>query len=228
MVLEADRLGCADEVVVIAAALSIQDPRERPTEQQAQADEAHSRFRDPSSDFLAYLNLWRYLREQQRELSGSQFRKRCKAEFLHYLRVREWQDLAAQLRTAAKGAGVTINRTPAEPDQIHVALLSGLLSHVGLRDPRRREFLGARGARFAIFPGSTLSRRQPTWVMVAELVETSRLFGRTAALIQPTWVEPLAEHLVKRTYSDPHWERRRASVVATERVTLYGLPVVAG
>src|SRR3712207_6695682 len=224
MVLEADRLGCADEVVVIAAALSIQDPRERPTEQQAQADEAHSRFRDPSSDFLAYLNLWRYVREQQQALSGNQFRKRCKAEFLHYLRVREWQDLAAQLRQAARGADVTINRTPAEPNEIHVALLSGLLSHVGLRDVKRREYQGARGARFTLWPGSALARKQPDWVMVAELVETSRLFGRTAAKVEPRWVEPLAEHLVKRTYSEPHWSGRRASAMATERVTLYGLP----
>ena len=228
MVLEADRLACAEEVIVIAAALSIQDPRERPSEQQAQADQQHARFADESSDFLALLNLWRYLREQQRALSGNGFRKRCKAEFLHYLRVREWQDLVAQLRTAARGAGVTINRTPAEPDQVHVALLSGLLSHVGLRDAARRDYLGARGARFSIFPGSALARRGPTWVMVAELVETSRLFGRTAARIQPTWIEPLAGHLVKRTYSEPHWERKRASVVAVERVTLYGLPVVAG
>jgi ATP-dependent helicase HrpA len=228
MILEADTLSCVDEVIVIAAALSIQDPRERPAEHQAQADQLHARFKDENSDFLAYLNLWSYVREQQRELSGSQFRKRMKAEYLHFLRIREWQDLVAQLRQAAKELGVTRNQQPAEPQQIHVALLSGLLSHIGLRDAAKREYVGARGARFSIFPGSTLARRQPPWVMVAELVETARLFGRTAARIDPAWVEPLAGHLVKRTYSEPRWERRRGAVVATERVTLYGLPIVAG
>jgi ATP-dependent helicase HrpA len=228
MVLEADRLGCADEVIVIAAALSIQDPRERPADQRAAADQAHARFADERSDFLAYLNLWRHLREQQRALSNNAFRRRCRAEFLHHLRVREWQDLVGQLRQAAKGAGVTINQRPADPQQIHIALLSGLLSHVGLRDARRREYQGARNARFAIFPGSVLARRQPTWVMAAELVETSRLWGRTAAQIQPGWADALAGHLAQRTYSEPRWEPDRGSVVATERVTLYGLPIVAG
>jgi ATP-dependent helicase HrpA len=228
MVLEADRLGCADEVVVIAAALSIQDPRVRPLEERAQADQQHARFKDESSDFVGFLNLWRYLREQQRELSGNQFRKRCKSEYLHYLRVREWQDLASQLRQAARGVGVTINQEPAEPEQVHVALLSGLLSHVGLHNVRRREYEGARGARFAIQNGSVLARKQPAWVMVAELMETNRLWGRTAAQIQPSWIEPLAQHLLKYTYEAPHWERKRGSVVATERATLFGLPVVAG
>ncbi len=228
MVLEADRLACADEVIVIAAALSIQEPRERPADQRAAADEQHARFADPQSDFLAYLRLWRHLTDQQRDLSGSQFRKRCRVEFLHYLRVREWQDLVGQLRQAARGAGVTINPEPAEADQVHRALLAGLLSHIGVRNVSRRDYDGARGARFAIFPGSALARRPPSWLMVSELVETSRLWGRTAARIQPAWVEPLAGHLLKRTYDDPHWERRRGAVVATERATLYGLPVVAG
>ncbi|MDX6677073.1 MAG: ATP-dependent helicase HrpA [Solirubrobacteraceae bacterium] len=228
MVLEADRLGCADEVIVIAAALSIQDPRVRPLEERPQADQMHARFRDERSDFVAFLNLWRHLREQQRELSGNQFRKRCRTEFLHYLRIREWQDLAAQLRQAARGVGVTINSEPADPQAVHVALLSGLLSHVGLHNVRRREYDGARGARFAIQNGSVLARRQPAWVMVAELVETGRLWGRTAAQIQPSWIEPLAGHLLKVTHEAPHWERKRGSVVATERATLFGLPVVAG
>jgi ATP-dependent helicase HrpA len=228
MVLEADRLGCADEVIVIAAALSIQDPRERPADEQAAADQQHARFADRDSDFLTLLNLWRYLAERQRELSGNQFRRRCRAEFLNYLRVREWQDLAGQLRRSAKAVGVTINHEPAESREIHTALLSGLLSHVGLKDPRGREYQGARGARFAIFPGSTLSRRQPDWVMAAELMETSRLWGLNVARIEPEWVEPLAGHLVKRSYSEPRWQARRGAVVATERVTLYGLPVVAG
>ncbi|HEU4976639.1 MAG TPA: ATP-dependent RNA helicase HrpA [Baekduia sp.] len=228
MVLEADRLSCAEEVIVIAAALSIQDPRERPADEQAQADQQHARFKDEHSDFVAYLNLWRYLRETQRELSGNQFRKRCRAEHLHYLRVREWQDLVGQLRQAAKSAGVTLNQEPGDADHVHIALMAGLLSHLGLKDGASREFLGARGARFQVFPGSALSRRPPTWVMVAELVETSRLWGRTAARIQPQWIEPLAGHLVKRTYGEPRWDRRRGAVVTTERVTLYGLPIVTG
>jgi ATP-dependent helicase HrpA len=226
MVLEADRLGCAEEVIVIAAALSIQDPRERPSDQTAQADQLHARFADPDSDFVGYLNLWRYLRDLQRSLSSNQFRKRCLAEHLHHLRVREWQDLVAQLRHAAKGVGVRFNRTPASAPEIHRALLSGLLSHVGVKDPSGREYSGARGARFAVFPGSGLFKKPPSWVMVAELVETTRLWGRVAARIDPGDIEPLAGHLVKRTYSEPRWDPRRGSVVATERVTLYGLPIV--
>jgi ATP-dependent helicase HrpA len=228
MVLEADRMGCADEVIVIAAALSIVDPRERPSDRREAADQQHARFADEHSDLLAYLKLWRYVHERQHALSGSRFRRLCRDEFLHFLRIREWQDLAGQLRDAARDVGVRLNQTPAEPDDVHVALLSGLLSHIGVRDPSRREYQGARGARFAIFPGSSLARRQPSWVMAAELVETSRLWGREVARIDPAWVEPLAAHLARRTYSEPRWDRRRASVVATERVTVYGLPIVEG
>ena len=226
MVLEADTLGCAREVAVIAAALSIQDPRERPAEQRGQADQLHARFTDRSSDFLAYVNLWRYLRSLEGERSRSQVRKRCKAEFLHYLRVREWQDLVAQLQDAAREVGVTFNDAPAEGPEIHAALLSGLLSHLGMKDGGTREYTGARGAKFVIFPGSALARRGPTWVMVAELVEMSRLWGRTAAAVDLKQVESLAEHLVKRSYGEPRWDRRRAAVVASERVTLYGLAIV--
>ncbi len=226
MVLEADRLDCAREVIVIAAALSIQDPRERPAEQRAQADQLHARFTDKASDFLAYLNLWGYVRSLGDELSRSQLRKRCKAEFLHYLRIREWQDLVAQLEQSAREVGLTLNEAPAEGSQIHGALLSGLLSHLGMKDARTREYTGARGAKFAIFPGSALARRGPSWVMVAELVETTRLWGRTAASVDVKQVEPLAEHLVKRSYGEPRWDRGRAAVVAPEQVTLYGLPIV--
>jgi ATP-dependent helicase HrpA len=229
MVLEADKLGCAREVAVIAAALSIQDPRERPVEQRAQADQLHARFTDRSSDFLAYVNLWRYLRSLEGELSRSQVRRRCKSEFLHYLRIREWQDLVAQLEDAAREVGVTFNDAPGEGAggaEIHAALLSGLLSHVGMKDGATREYTGARGAKFALFPGSVLARRGPTWVMVAELVETTRLWGRTAAAVDIRQVEPLAEHLVKRTYGEPRWDRRRAAVLASEHVTLYGLAIV--
>lgn len=227
MVLAADSRGCLREVIVIAAALSIQDPRERPTEQRGQADESHARFADKSSDFLAYLNLWGYLRSLESELSRSQVRKRCKAEFLHYLRIREWQDLVAQIEDAARELGLTPNDAPAEAPEIHAALLAGLLSHLGMKDAATREYTGARGAKFAIFPGSALARRGPSWVMVAELVETTRLWGRTAAAVDLKQVEPLAGHLIKRSYGEPRWDRQRAAVVAAERVTLYGLPIVA-
>nr|WP_243708501.1 ATP-dependent RNA helicase HrpA [Actinomadura sp. GC306] len=242
MVLEADRNGCVREVLIIAAALSIQDPRERPAEHQQAADEHHRRFADPTSDFLAYLNLWNHLRERQRELSGSAFRRMCKNEFLHFLRIREWQDLHGQLKQVAKSLGVTLNTADAPPDRIHISLLAGLLSHIGLadtdkkdagkdgrKDGRRRtqEYLGARGAKFAVFPGSSLFKKPPRWVMSAELVETSRLWGRVNAKIEPDWIEPLAQHLVKRNYSEPHWSKKQAAVMAREKVTLYGVPIVA-
>jgi ATP-dependent helicase HrpA len=227
MIVEADKNGCVREVLVIAAALSIQDPRERPSDRQQAADEMHRRFTDPASDFLAYLNLWRYLREKQQELSGSQFRRLCKAEFLHYLRVREWQDLCTQLRQVAGRMGVRVASTSTDPDKIHISVLAGLLSHIGLMAPERREYEGARGARFAVFPGSALFKKPPRWVMAAELVETSRLWARVNARIQPEWVEPLAGHLVKRAYSEPRWEKARGAVMAVERVTLYGVPIVA-
>jgi ATP-dependent helicase HrpA len=228
MVLEADRNGCAREVMVIVAALSIQDPRERPAEKQQAADEKHARFRDPGSDFLTYLNLWQYLREQQQELSSGQFRRQCKAEFLNHLRIREWQDIDSQLRQVARSMGITPNTTPADPQKIHTSLLVGLLSHIGLMEPdKKREYVGARGTRFAIFPGSVLFKKPPRWVMSAELVETSRLWARINAKIEPEWVEPLAQHLVKRSYSEPHWEKKQGAVMALETVTLYGVPIVA-
>jgi ATP-dependent helicase HrpA len=227
MIVEADRLGCTGEVLVIAAALSIQDPRERPSDKQQAADERHARFADKGSDFLTWLNLWRYLHERQAELSSNQFRRLCRSEFLNYLRVREWQDLHGQLRAVARDLGVKLSRTEADPDRIHTALLAGLLSHIGLKQGETRDYLGARGTSFAIFPGSALARKPPQWVMAAELVETSRLWGRGAARIQPEWVEPLAGHLVKRAYAEPHWSRSRGAVMASERVTLYGVPIVA-
>ncbi|QNP71792.1 ATP-dependent RNA helicase HrpA [Streptomyces roseirectus] len=241
MVLEADKNGCAREVMVIAAALSIQDPRERPSDKQAQADQQHARFKDETSDFLAFLNLWRYVREQQRERGSSSFRRMCKQEYLNFLRIREWQDIYTQLRTVAKQMGIHLNEQDADGDRIHVSLLAGLLSHVGMKDvketkdaagnPRkeggRNEYLGARGAKFAIFPGSALFKKPPRFVMSAELVETSRLWARVNARIEPEWVEPLAEHLLKRTYSEPHWEKDLAAVMAYEKVTLYGVPLVA-
>ncbi|MFC3573304.1 ATP-dependent RNA helicase HrpA [Streptomyces yaanensis] len=241
MVLEADRNGCVREVMVIAAALSIQDPRERPADKQAQADQQHARFRDETSDFLAYLNLWRYIREQQKERGSSSFRRMCKQEYLNFLRIREWQDIYTQLRTVAKQMGIHLNEQDAPADRIHISLLAGLLSHIGLKDVKeskdsgpaarkdggRNEYVGARNAKFAIFPGSSLFKKPPRFVMSAELVETSRLWARVNAKIEPEWVEPLAEHLLKRTYSEPHWEKDQAAVMAYEKVTLYGVPIVA-
>ncbi|GAA3753758.1 ATP-dependent helicase HrpA [Spinactinospora alkalitolerans] len=227
MVLEADGNGCVREVMIIAAALSIQDPRERPVDKQQAAAEKHARFADKESDFLAYLNLWNHVREKQRELSGSQFRRLCRTEFLNYLRIREWQDIYSQLKQVAKTMGVTLNTAVPDPRHVHLSLLSGLLSHIGLKDPEKHEYLGARGARFGIFPGSSLFKKQPRWVMSAELVETSRLWGRVNARIEPEWAESLAQHLVKRTYSEPHWEKNQGAVMAYERVTLYGVPIVA-
>lgn len=245
MLVEAERLGCVRDVLVIVAALSLQDPRERPgadrPAEQAKADQAHARFKAEGSDFLTWLNLWRYLREQQRELSGSAFRRMCKREYLHYLRVREWQEFQSQLRQVAKEMGLRLEKGDGEPDAdgIHQALLSGLLSHIGLleerekprpgqkqqRRPGPREYLGARGARFAIFPGSGLARKNPPYVMAFELVETGRLWARQNAVIEPQWAERLGAHLVKRTYSEPHWSQKRQSVMARERVTLYGVPL---
>jgi ATP-dependent helicase HrpA len=227
MVVEADRHGCLREVLVVAAALSIQDPRERPADRQQAAAEQHARFADQDSDFQAYLNLWQYLRERQKQLSSSQFRRLCRAEYLHYLRVREWQDLYGQLRQVVKAIGLSLNSAPGDRHQVHLSILAGLLSHLGLKDGERHEYLGARGARFAISPGSALFRRQPRWVMAAELVETSRLWAHTVARVEPEWAEALAGHLVRRGYGEPRWEPTRGAVLADERVTLFGLPIVA-
>jgi ATP-dependent helicase HrpA len=270
MILEAAHHGCVREVLIITAALSIQDPRERPADAREAADALHARFAEPGSDFLAFLTLWDYLNDRQRELSGSAFRRLCRREYLHFLRVREWQDVHGQLRQAAwevgirsgpdrcspptgrsithqrpaGPAGAAVRGRGAEPEArfpadlasaVHMSLLAGLLSHIGMRDAEQKtdrkrrgpaEFAGARGARFAIFPDSALARKPPQWVVAAELVETSRLWARITARIEPEWAEPLAEHLVKRSYSEPHWDARRGAAMALEKVTLYGLPIV--
>ncbi|MBO3101046.1 ATP-dependent RNA helicase HrpA [Cellulomonas fengjieae] len=255
MIVEGGRRGVAREVMIIAAALSIQDPRERPVEEREKADLSHSRFTDPTSDLLTYLNLWHYLRDQQRDLSGSAFRRMCRSEHLNYLRIREWQDVVAQLRELAKPLGIVMNapRPAAEDDglqlewdgdRIHVAILSGLLSQIGMQEatevstqskgraqgrPDRRgrnEYLGARGVRFAIWPGSGMARKPPAWIMAAELVETSRLWGRDVARIQPEWAEEVGAHLVKRTYSEPAWSTKQGAATAFEKVLLYGVPIV--
>ena len=231
MVVEADRNGVLDEVLVLAAALSIQDPRERPTDHQQAAAEMHARFTDETSDFLAYLNLWRHVRDRQRELGSSAFRRLCRSEYLNHLRVREWQDVHSQLRQVTRTLGMSTGAQHDEgvvdADKLHQSLLAGLLSHVGLRDADKRDYVGARGARFSVVPGSALFKKTPRWVVAAELVETNRLWGRVVGRVQPEWVEALADHLVVRTYAEPHWERKQAAVIAYERVTMYGLPLVA-
>ncbi|WP_457962858.1 ATP-dependent RNA helicase HrpA [Arthrobacter sp. D1-29] len=231
MIVESGRRGCVREVMILAAALTIQDPRERPTDKQQLAAEKHARFRDENSDFTGFLNLWNYLQEKQQELSSTQFRRLCRNEFINYLRVREWQDLFAQLRQLARPLGISLdNKRLADPvgnhDGIHISLLSGLLSHIGILDERKREYAGARGSRFAIFPGSALFKKSPTFVMAAELVETSRLWARVAAKFDPVWAEQVAPDLVKRSYSEPHWSTKMGAVMAYEKVTLYGVPII--
>ena len=255
MVLEADRHGCVREVMVIAAALSIQDPRERPMEKRQSADEMHRRFVVEGSDVLTLVKLWDHLREQQQALSSNQFRKLCRAEFLNYLRVREWQDLYSQIRQVAGSLDIRQGAEAGHPDRVHQAVLSGMLSHLGMRDDRndagrgaapdtkppsrpdgrtdgrreaRREYRGAHGSKFVIAPGSALSKKNPTWLIAAELVETNRLWGRMAATVQPEWAERIGAHLARRSYGEPRWDARRGAAVTTERVSLYGLPIVAG
>ena len=227
MLLSAVNLGCVYEVMIIVSALSIQDPRERPTEKQQASDEKHRRFADKKSDFLAFLNLWHYVQEQQKALTKNQFRRQCQKDFLNYLRIREWQDIYQQIRLAVREMGLPINSEKAEYQQIHTALLSGLLSHIGLKEAEKQQYLGARNAHFAIFPNSVLFKKQPKWVMAAELVETSKLWGRMVAEIEPEWIEPLAEHLTKKSYSEPRWSKSRGAVIADEKVSLYGVPIVA-
>ena len=227
MLLSAVDFGSVYEVMIIVSALSIQDPRERPTEKQQASDEKHRRFADKKSDFLAFLNLWNYVQEQQKALTKNQFRRQCQKDFLNYLRIREWQDIYQQIRLAVREMGLPINSEKAEYQQIHTALLSGLLSHIGLKEAEKQQYLGARNAHFAIFPNSVLFKKQPKWVMAAELVETSKLWGRMVAEIEPEWIEPLAEHLTKKSYSEPRWSKSRGAVIADEKVSLYGVPIVA-
>ncbi|WP_297556877.1 DUF3418 domain-containing protein, partial [uncultured Actinomyces sp.] len=260
MLIEADREGVASEVLIIVAALSMQDVRERPEQFKEDADRAHERFLDPESDFITYLSLWRYLRLQSRDLSGTQFRKMCKREFLHFLRWREWQDVAGQLRDLARPLGLKVDalqipsrrevrdqereggavdaaarattaltaRTSGRnSEQIHRALLVGLLSNLGSWDQTTQDYQGARGTRFVVWPGSGLARKHYDWVMAAELVETSRLFARTVAKIQPEWVEKSAKRLLKHSYSQPYWSSKMGAAMVREKMMLYGLTLVA-
>ncbi|ELV8765939.1 ATP-dependent RNA helicase HrpA [Vibrio vulnificus] len=226
MVLEAPRLGCLKEVMIIAAALSIQDPRERPSDKQQSADDKHRRFYHEDSDFLTFVNLWNHIQKQQKALSGNQFRRQCKDDYLNYLCVREWQDVYFQIHQSMREMEFKLNSEPGSYDAVHSAILTGLLSHIGMKDQEKNEYHGARNARFHIFPGSGLFKKQPKWVMSAELVETSKLWGRIIAKIQPEWIEPLAKHLIKRSHSEPHWSKKQAAVMAYEKVMLYGIPIV--
>ena len=242
MIIEGSRRNCAKEMMVLAAALTIQDPRERPADVRAEADAMHARFVDDTSDFLSFLLLWDYINEQQAALSSSQLRKMCHREYINYLRIREWQDLFAQLREMGRTANIhassgrDINASAHEID-IHKSLLSGLLSHVGVKEEREkdskgrnrgpREYLGARGTKFAIFPGSGLFKKSPDWVLSAELVETSRLWARTNASIDPQWIEEIGKHLISVQYSEPHWSLSSGAAVAYAKGTLFGLTIYA-
>ena len=228
MLIEANTNGCLDDVMVIVAAMTIQDVRERPLDFQAQADQAHARFKDKSSDFLSMLKLWDYIKQTRNEQSGNKFRKRMKQEFLHYMRIREWFDLVRQLKDVAKQLGWTYQEgTERRADDIHMSLLSGLLSNIGARDGSSKEFQGARNTRFLVFPGSALAKKPPEFLMAAELVETSRLWARDVATIDPAWVEKLGADLLKHNYSEPTWSRKRAAAIAHQKSTLYGVPIVA-
>ncbi|ENM3737057.1 ATP-dependent RNA helicase HrpA [Vibrio cholerae] len=226
MVLEASKLGCLKEVMIIASALSIQDPRERPSDKQQASDEKHRRFNHEDSDFLTLVNLWHYIGQQQKALTSNQFRRQCKLDYLNYLRVREWQDVYTQLHQSTREMGFKLNDEPGSYHAVHSAILVGLLSHIGMKDQEKSEYHGARNARFNIFPASGLFKKQPKWVMSAELVETSKLWARVVAKIEPDWIEPLAKHLIKRSYSEPHWSKKNAAVMAYEKVMLYGIPIV--
>ncbi|RPA66079.1 ATP-dependent RNA helicase HrpA [Gordonia oryzae] len=219
--------GCLEHVLVIAAALSLPDVRERPAEHREAADAAHRRFAVPGSDFLAYPALWAYLREKRTELSGNQFRRLCEREFLHYLRIREWQDLHRQLRGIVTDLDWETPRTDIDADAIHRAILAGLLGNIAARNAEGREYTGARNTTLMIFPGSSVTKKPPSFLMAAEIIETSRLFAHTVAGVDPLWVERLAGDLVKRTYSEPHWSSRRGAAMAYERATLYGVTLVA-
>jgi len=224
MVLAAAHGNALREVSVIAAALSVQDPRERPLEHKQAADEMHREFQNEESDFLGFLALWNYLEEQRRHLSKSKFRKLCKQRFLSWTRVQEWHDVYHQLSGQLHEMGFRDNQAEASNDEVHQAILTGLLSNIGFRD-KDKEYLGARGSRFWIFPGSGLFKASPKWVMAAERVETTKQYARTVAQIQPAWIEAAAGHLIRRSYSEPHWEKRRAQVAAYEKTTLFGITI---
>ncbi|EXJ09882.1 ATP-dependent RNA helicase HrpA [Nitrincola nitratireducens] len=225
MLVAANHLGSLTEVLVIASALSVQDPRERPHDKRQAADEKHQAYLDDDSDFITLLNLWKAYELQRIELSSQQLKKWCQTHFISWVRMREWRDLHRQLHLSAKELGFVENKDDADYASIHKALLTGLLSHIGFKQ-EKGEYLGARNRRFYIFPGSGIFKKSPKWIMCAELLETSKLFAHYVAKIEPEWIEEPAAHLVKRSWMEPHWEQKRAQVVAIEQVTLYGLIIV--
>jgi ATP-dependent helicase HrpA len=224
MLLAATDQQCLQEVLIIAAALSVQDPRERPLDRQQAADEIHATFNHPESDFLAFLNLWGFLSRERKALSKSQFRKLCQRHFLSWNRVQEWRDIHAQLLEQMTEMGFKLNQSPGTPEQIHLALLSGLLGNIGFRDDR--DYQGTRNSRFQIHPSSGLFKAGPKWIVAAERIETSRHYGRIVARVQPAWIERAGFHLLQRSYSEPHWQRDPGQVAAYERVTLFGVTLV--
>ncbi|MFC0178962.1 ATP-dependent RNA helicase HrpA [Thorsellia kenyensis] len=226
IIIAAESLGSLEEILIITSALSIQDPKERPQDRQQAADEMHRRFHDEQSDFVAFLNLWRYIQEKDAELTNNQFRRLCKKEFLNYLRLREWEDIYTQLKIATNELNLQHNHLPADYRAIHIALLTGLVTQVGMKDIENHEYQGARNSRFHLFPNSGLFKKPPKWVLVAELMETSRLWGRICASIDPLWIEPIAPHLIKYHHSEPHWSKKQGAVMAYEKVVLLGLPII--
>ncbi|WP_255771691.1 ATP-dependent RNA helicase HrpA [Microbulbifer guangxiensis] len=213
------------EVLIIVSALAVQDPRERPAEKRQAADEKHRQWQHEQSDFVSFVQLWDAFEEQRQELSQNQLRKWCQKNYLSWLRMREWRDIHHQLRVATRELKLKENREPASYEAIHRAILPGLLGNIGVRD-ENKEFLGCRNRRFHIFPGSGQFKKPPRWVVAAQLLETSRLFAHTVARIEPDWVLAVSEHLVKRGYSEPHYDARGGRVMAFEKVTLYGLVLV--
>lgn len=227
MLVESRQHASVREIMIITAALSIQDPRERPFDKQQAADLKHQRFADKNSDFISYLNLWKYIEEQQRSLTNNQFRQLCRKEFLNYLRIKEWQDVYTQIRQTIKQINFPINTQDSDYPAIHKAILSGLLSHIGMKDLEKLEYLGPRNMKFSIFPGSALFKVSPKWCVAGELVETTKLWGRNIAKIEVDWIEPLAGHLIKKQYNEPHWSKKQGTTLAIEKVTLFGLPIVS-
>ncbi|MEY3220080.1 MAG: ATP-dependent helicase HrpA [Pseudomonadota bacterium] len=225
MILAAKELHCLNEVLIIAAALSVQDPRERPLEYQQAADNAHRQFQNEHSDFLSYLNLWHFYSENLKHLSRNKLKKLCQENFLSFLRMQEWIDIHQQLYTLVKEHGWKLNELEATYEQLHRALLVGLLSNIAMKT--EQDYVGARGLKLNIFPASVLFKKKPKWIIAAELVETARLYARCVAKIEPEWVEEAAQHLSKKSYFEPHWEKRSAQVTAFEQVSLYGLPIIA-
>lgn len=226
MLIEAATRAALQEVLIIASALSIQDPRERPHESTEAADKKHELFQDDQSDFLFYIKLWKEFHEQSRHLSNNQLRKWCRTHFLSYQRMREWLDVRSQLEEIAKDIGAKLNQQEADYAEIHCSLCSGLLGNIGLRK-EKQEYTGAREIGFSLFPGSGLTKKPPKWIIAAELLETHKLYGLIVAKIQPEWLESLASHITKHHYSDPHWDEKSGHVSAFEKITLYGLPIVS-